>query len=72
MLDGKSFLITGTLSKKRKEIEEEIVAAGGVIASSVSKNLNFLVVGTDPGSKVDKAAKLGIPTIDEAQLRKMF
>lgn len=71
-LSGKSFLITGTLSKGRKEIEKEIVAAGGEIKSSVSKNLGFLVVGEDPGSKVDKADKVGVRKITERELREMM
>jgi DNA ligase (NAD+) len=71
-LSGKTFLLTGTLSKSRKLVEADIVAAGGAIASGVSKNLDFLVVGDDPGSKVDKAAKLGVKTLDEAELYAMI
>jgi len=71
-LSGKTFLITGTLSKSRKLVEADVVAAGGSIASGVSKNLHYLVVGEDPGSKVDKAAKLGVPTIDESELYSMI
>ena len=71
-LAGKTFLITGTLSKSRKLIEADIVVAGGVIASGVSKSLNYLVVGEDPGSKVDKAAKLGVQSIDETELYSMI
>jgi DNA ligase (NAD+) len=68
----RTFLITGTLSQKRSEIEKRIVASGGTMASSVSKNLNYLVIGEEPGSKLDKAKKLGIPTIGEDELNKML
>lgn len=59
ILSGKTFLLTGTLSRGRGEVEAEIKSKGGIIASSVSKNLNYLLVGEKPGSKLDKAKKLG-------------
>ncbi len=59
-LSGKSFLITGTLPNYgRKEMEALIQSHGGTISGSVNKNLNYLVVGDNPGSKLDKARKLG-------------
>lgn len=58
-LAGKSFLITGTLSVKRKEFEGLIVDHGGEIRSSVSKTLDYLIVGDSPGSKLNKAKKTG-------------
>ncbi len=59
VLQGKSFLITGTLANyERKAMEELIISHGGKILSSVSKNLNFLIVGENPGSKLDKAKAL--------------
>jgi len=59
-LEGKTFLFTGTLSHfKRSEAEEMVTQKGGVISGSVSSKLNYLVVGTDAGSKLDKAKKLG-------------
>ncbi len=59
-LSGKSFLITGTLPNYgRKEMEALIQSHGGTISGSVNKNLNYLVVGDKPGSKLDKARKLG-------------
>lgn len=70
-LDDKSFCITGTLSKKRAEIENIIEANGGKI-SSVSKNLDYLVVGTDPGSKLTRAQSLGVKIIDENKFREMI
>ncbi len=71
-LQEKTFLITGTLSKPRKEIEAFIKEHGGSIKSSVSKNLDYLICGSDPGSKVQKAEKLGVPVITEEELVEMF
>jgi DNA ligase (NAD+) len=56
-------LITGTLPVKRDDAKELIEKNGGKILSSVSSKLNFLVVGDDPGSKVEKAESLGVPII---------
>ncbi len=64
LLDGKSFLFTGTLSHfKRSEAESKVEALGGKIMSGVSAKLNYLVVGADAGSKLEKAKKLGNITI---------
>lgn len=71
-LNGKTFLLTGTMSKSRKLIEEDISAAGGSIASGVSKNLNYLVVGEDAGGKLAKAQKLGVPILNESELYAMM
>jgi len=61
-LNGQTFLFTGTLSRlKRTDAEEAVEAGGGKILSGVSSKLNFLVVGEDAGSKLEKAKK--IPTI---------
>ena len=67
-LSGKSFCVTGTLSKGRKEIQEMIKNAGGIIKDSVSKDLSYLVVGEDAGSKLAKADKLNIPVLLEVEL----
>ncbi len=65
---GKTVVVSGTLEKfSRSEAEAAIKAAGGRVTSSVSKNTDFVVVGTDAGSKADKAAKLGVQTINEAE-----
>ena len=65
-LSGKSFVITGTLSSMtRDEVRELIEKQGGKVASTVSKNIDILVVGKDAGSKLDKAKKLGIELWDE-------
>jgi DNA ligase (NAD+) len=71
-IGGKSFLITGTLSAPRKQIEKKIEAAGGKLASSVSKNLDFLVVGEAAGSKHDKALKLGVKCLTEEELNDLL
>ena len=70
-ITGLSFCITGTLSKPRKHFESLITENGGVLGS-VNKNLNYLVMGTDAGSKEDKAKKLGIKIISEQDLLKMI
>lgn len=71
-LSGKSFLITGTLPLKRDEAQQIIEAAGGKMMGSVSSKLNYLVVGDDPGSKVDKAQSLGVEMIDWDHVKKMI
>ncbi len=71
-LSGKSFLITGTLPVKRDEAKDFIEQNGGKILSSVSSKLSYLVVGDDPGSKVDKAQNLGVEIISWEQLQKMI
>jgi DNA ligase (NAD+) len=63
-LSGKTFLFTGTLSQfKRSEAEEMVEQQGGSILSGVSSKLNYLVVGADAGSKLEKAKKLGTVAI---------
>jgi DNA ligase (NAD+) len=68
-LSGKSFLFTGTLSQlKRSSAEALVEAKGGIILGGVSAKLNYLVVGADAGSKLEKAKKLGtIIILDEQQ-----
>ncbi len=68
-LAGQTFLLTGSLDGlTRGQAEAVIEALGGKIASSVSKNLDHLIVGASPGSKLAKAEKLGVPVHDEAWL----
>jgi DNA ligase (NAD+) len=69
---GKSFVITGTLPVGRDEAKDLIELNGGKILSSVSSKLNYLVVGDDPGSKVEKAQSLGVSIIDWNELQKMM
>jgi DNA ligase (NAD+) len=69
---GMTFVFTGTLMKRSREEAEALVAAhGGKAGSSVSKKTNYVVVGTDPGSKYEKAKSLGVPVLDEAQFEKL-
>ena len=65
-LAGKTFVITGTLSKPREHFAGLIEAQGGVVSGSVSKKTHYLLAGANAGSKLDKATSLGVPVIDEA------
>jgi len=71
-LSGMSFLVTGTLPVKRDEAHSLIEGAGGKILSSVSAKLNYLVVGSDPGSKLEKAEKLGVQVLDWQALQQLL
>ncbi len=73
LLNGQKFLVTGTLVKfKRNEIKEEIEKFGGKVISAVSKNLDYLIVGENSGSKVKKAEKIcTVKTISEDEFLKM-
>jgi len=72
-LEGLTFVITGTLSRPRKEITALIEEHGGRVTSSVSGNTDYLVIGESPGgNKYNKAQNLGTPMIDETQLRAMI
>ena len=66
-LEGKSLLFTGTLSIPRRQAEEMAEAAGADIAGSVSRKLDYLVVGASPGSKLDKAVSLGVAVLTESE-----
>ena len=67
-LAGKTFVLTGTLATlKREEASARIEAMGGKVSGSVSKKTDFVVAGTDAGSKLDKAQSLGVRVLSEAQ-----
>jgi DNA ligase (NAD+) len=68
-LAGKTIVITGTLPKRsRPDAEALIKQHGGKVTGSVSKSTSFVLAGTDPGSKLNKAQQLNIPVIDESSL----
>lgn len=71
-LKGKNFLITGKLSKSRKDMEKLVIENGGNILVSVNKDLDYLIVGESPGSKLDKAKKLNVKIISEADFMEMI
>jgi len=72
-LAGKQFVLTGTLTNfSREDAKRMIEEAGGRVTGSVTKNTDYLIVGADPGSKLDKARSLGVKTIDDAELLKLL
>ncbi len=73
LFEGKSFVLTGTLSSMSRENAKEIIQRhGGAVVSAVSKNTSYVVVGDSPGSKLDKAQKLEIPVLSEEQFLEMI
>jgi DNA ligase (NAD+) len=72
LLDGKSFIFTGELkSMPRSEAEALVVSLGGNVTSSVSKTTDYVVVGENPGSKLQKARSMNKEIIDEDAFLKM-
>ena len=72
-LSGKTFVLTGTLpTLSRDQAKELLEAAGAKVAGSVSQKTSFVVAGSEAGSKLDKAAELGIPILDEVALLKLL
>ena len=68
-LAGKTFVLTGTLPDlTREEATERIIRAGGKVTGSVSKKTDYVVAGASPGSKLEKAERLGVTVLDEAGL----
>ncbi|WP_156300487.1 NAD-dependent DNA ligase LigA [Streptobacillus canis] len=71
-ITNKKFLATGKFENfSREEIKDLIVKNGGIYLSSVSKNLDYLIVGEKAGSKLDKAEKLGVKVLDEEEFLKL-
>ncbi|MGB2862195.1 MAG: NAD-dependent DNA ligase LigA [Sedimentisphaerales bacterium] len=72
-LAGKTIVVTGTLQNfSRQQAEQAIRQAGGKSSGSVSKKTDFVLAGENPGSKLEKARKLGVEVIDEKQFLKMI
>jgi DNA ligase (NAD+) len=72
-LAGKSFVFTGGLANRSREEAGELVQQhGGKVSGSVSKKTDYVVVGSDPGSKYDKAKELGVTILTEAEFEKLL
>jgi DNA ligase (NAD+) len=71
-LAGKTFVLTGTLNLPRDQVKKTIEDAGGRVSGSVSKKTDYVVAGTDAGSKLDKAKELGISVIGEKDLDELL
>ncbi len=69
---GKTFVITGTLSRPREDIKADIEKAGGHVSGSVSKSTDYLVAGSDAGSKLEKAKEFGTQILDEEALKNLM
>jgi DNA ligase (NAD+) len=73
ILSGRTLVLTGTLPDlTREQATERILAAGGRVTSSVSKNTDYVVAGEAAGSKLEKAERLGVPVLDEAGLLELL
>ena len=71
-LTGLTFVVTGTLPTLSRDGAKELIeSSGGKSADSVSKKTDYLVLGENPGSKLEKAQKLGVKVIGEPELRKL-
>jgi len=72
-LENLKFVLTGSLDlMTRSKAKEAIMKEGGSVSSNVSKNTDYVVVGKDPGSKVDDAEKLGVERINEKEFLKLL
>ena len=69
---GKTVVLTGTMKKPREEIKELLESLGAHVTNSVSKKTDFLIVGENPGSKLEKAKKLGVTILPEEEMWKMI
>ncbi|MBP1661913.1 MAG: ligase [Thermoplasmatales archaeon] len=71
-LAGKKFVFTGGLATlSRPDASDLVMKKGGIVASAVGKDIDYVVVGSDPGSKYEKAKKLGLTILDENQFKKL-
>ena len=72
-LAGKTLVLTGSLPEwSREQATERIMAAGGRVTGSVSRNTDYVVAGESAGSKLQKAERLEVPVLDEAALRRLL
>ena len=72
-LQGKTFVITGTLEgMKREEVKQRLLALGAKVSGSVSRKTDYVIVGSDPGSKAEKARQLEVEILDEADLQSLL
>ena len=71
-LKGLTFVITGELSRPREEVKALLRRLGAKVTDSVSRKTSYLVVGENPGSKLEKARALGVPTLTEEELFRLI
>ncbi len=72
-LSGNTFVITGTLDNySRQDVVDILESYGGTVTTSVSKNTDYLIYGSKPGSKFEKAKNLGVPTLDETKFKELI
>jgi DNA ligase (NAD+) len=69
---GKTFVLTGTLSRPREQVKAILEAAGAKVAGSISARTDYLVAGVEAGSKLLKAQALGVNILDEAALERLL
>jgi DNA ligase (NAD+) len=69
---GKTFVLTGTLSKPRADFKEQLLMLGAKVAGSISKQTDYLVAGENAGSKLEKASQLGVAVIGENELMQLI
>jgi DNA ligase (NAD+) len=69
---GQTFVITGTLSRPRRELKERLEGLGATVAGSVSRKTSYLVAGDKAGSKLNTARELGVEVIDEDELERLL
>jgi DNA ligase (NAD+) len=72
LLAGKTFVLTGALSRPRQEVKEGLESLGAKVAGSVTKKTDYLVKGVDPGTKLAEAEKLGVRVLEEAELESLL
>jgi DNA ligase (NAD+) len=69
---GQTFVLTGSLSRPRRELKEELEGLGATVSASVSRKTSCLVAGENPGTKLATARELGVEVLDEAGLKRLL